>query len=82
MQIKVLGGGCSKCKKLESYTKDACVLLGIDVNIEKVTDFKDIASSGVMQTPALMVNGKVIVSGHVPKVKQLVQMLEKLNEEA
>ncbi len=82
MEIKVLGGGCSKCKKLESYTKDACTLLGIDANIEKVTDFKDIASYGVMQTPALIVNGKIMVSGHVPKVKQLVQILEQLNEEA
>lgn len=75
LQIKVLGSGCPKCKKLESYTNDACTLLGIEAQIEKVTDYSDIASYQVMHTPALVVDGKVILSGQVPKVKQLCDLL-------
>ena len=59
MIIKILGTGCSKCKKLEANARKAVEELGIDVSIEKVTDFKDIMKYGVMQTPTLVVDENV-----------------------
>ncbi|MGO5075393.1 thioredoxin family protein [Clostridium sporogenes] len=66
MIIKVLGSGCTNCKKLEENTKKAVESLGINATIEKVTDIKEIMSFGVMKTPALVVDGKVKIMGRVP----------------
>lgn len=65
MIIKVLGSGCANCKRLEENVKQAVSELGIDATIEKVTDFKDILSYGVMKTPALVVDEQVKVMGRV-----------------
>lgn len=65
MDIKILGSNCTKCKKLEENTKKAVEELGIDAKVEKVTEYKDIVSYGVMNTPALVVNNKVQFSGRV-----------------
>lgn len=75
MIIKVLGSGCANCKKLEENTKKAVEKLGVDATIEKVTDFKDIMSYGVMKTPALVVDEKVKVKGRVPSVDELKKHL-------
>ncbi|SKC91797.1 thioredoxin family protein [Maledivibacter halophilus] len=75
MIIRVLGSGCTNCKKLEENTKKALEELGIDATIEKVTDFKDIMSYGVMKTPALVVDGKVKVKGRVPSSDELKKYL-------
>ena len=74
--IKVLGSGCAKCNELEAATKAALAELGMDTTIDHVTDFSQIASYGVMTTPALVVDGKVVAYGKVLKpdeVKALVQ---------
>lgn len=75
MIIKVLGSGCTKCKKLEANVKKAIEELGIDASIQKVTDFKDIVSYGVMTTPALVVDENVKIMGKVPSVEELKNYL-------
>lgn len=75
MNIKVLGSGCPNCKKLEANTKEAVADLGLDATIEKVTDYKDIVSYGVMKTPALVVDGKVKLSGRVPSKEEIKKYL-------
>lgn len=66
MIIKVLGPGCANCVNLERITREAVETLGLDATIEKVTDFPTIAGYGVMATPALVVDERVVVSGRVP----------------
>jgi small redox-active disulfide protein 2 len=75
--IKVLGSGCAKCHQLEANVKEALEQLGIDTTIEHVTDFSQIAAYGVMTTPALVVDGKVVSYGKVLKVEEAVKLLEK-----
>ena len=60
MNIKVMGGGCSKCETLLHNTKEAVKAAGIDAEVEYITDFSVIAGYGVMSTPALVVNEKVV----------------------
>lgn len=75
MELKILGTGCSKCKKLEEATKAAADSLGIKYTIEKVTDIEKIMAYSVMSTPALAVNGTVKVTGRVPSVDDIKKML-------
>jgi small redox-active disulfide protein 2 len=75
MIIKILGSGCANCHRLEANTKDALATLGLDATIEKVTDFADIASYGVMRTPGLVVDEQVLVSGRVPDAAELTKLL-------
>ncbi|MGE3974687.1 MAG: thioredoxin family protein [Bdellovibrionales bacterium] len=75
MEIKILGTGCSKCKKLEELTKQTADELGIRYNVEKVTDIEKIMEYSVMSTPALVVNGVVKVSGRVPSAEEIKRML-------
>ncbi len=70
-KIQILGTGCPKCKKLAENAEAAAKELGIEYEIEKVTDINEIMKFGVMITPALAVNGQVKVSGKVPSVEQL-----------
>ena len=80
MEIKVLGSGCASCKKLEKNTLEALMKLNIKANVEKVTDMNEILSFGVMNTPALVVDNKVVLQGQVPNVKKLVSLLTKSNK--
>ena len=75
MKIQVLGTGCHKCKTLAQLTEQAVTELGLDAEISKVTDIKEIMAMGVMMTPALAVNGTVKVSGRVPGVAEIKAML-------
>ncbi|KNE80777.1 MULTISPECIES: thioredoxin family protein [Streptomyces] len=75
MIIKVLGPGCANCKALERVTRDAVATLGLDARIEKVTDYGAIAGYGVMSTPALVVDERVLVSGRVPTPAQVRELL-------
>ena len=68
--VKVLGSGCVKCKTLENATREALVELGMDTTIGHVTDFSQIAAYGVMTTPALVVDGKVVSYGKVLTKKE------------
>lgn len=75
--IKVLGSGCVKCNQLEEATKKALQQLGMDTTIDHVTDFSEIAAYGVMTTPALVIDGKVVAYGKVLETQEVVKMLQK-----
>lgn len=76
--VKVLGSGCAKCNQLEAATKAALEQLGMDTTIDHVTDFSQIAAYGVMTTPALVVDGKVVSYGKVLKTDEVVKILQKV----
>ena len=78
MDIKVVGTGCEKCDKLYENTLSAVSQLGLDANVEKVEDLIEIVKLGVMTSPSLMVNGKVIISGRVAKTEEIVKALQKM----
>ena len=65
MQIKVIGTGCDKCDKLYGNTQEALTELGIEAQLEKVEDLLEIVKLGVMTSPSLMIDGKLVVSGQV-----------------
>ncbi len=75
MNIKVLGGGCCKCENLLSAVKEAVAQKGIDAEIEYITDMSRIMEFGIMSTPALMVDNKVVSMGRVLKAKDVAKML-------
>ncbi|HCT64067.1 MAG TPA: thioredoxin family protein [Lachnospiraceae bacterium] len=75
--VKVLGSGCAKCNELEAATKAALEELGMDSTIDHVTDFTEIANYGVMSTPALVVDDKVVSFGKVLKTDEVVKILQK-----
>lgn len=75
MDLKILGTGCAKCKKLEEATKAAADELGIKYSIEKVTDIEKIMEFSVMSTPALVVNGQVKVAGRVPSIEDIKKLI-------
>ena len=72
MQIQILGTGCPKCKKLAANAEEALKQAGVEAEIEKVTSVADIAKFGVMFTPGLAIDGKVVSAGKVPDVSQIV----------
>ena len=71
MEIKILGTGCSNCKKLEANAKEAVKELCIEAKIIKVEDIKDIMNYGVMRTPAIVINEKVKMYGKVSSVDEI-----------
>ena len=75
MHIKVLGPGCANCVNLEKATRQAVAELGLEATIEKVTDYADIAGYGIMRTPGLVVDEEVVLSGRVPTVRQVKELL-------
>lgn len=76
MNIKVLGGGCSKCETLLANTKEAAAAAGIETEVEYITDFMEVASYGVMRLPALIVNNKAVSMGKVLKTKDILKFLK------
>lgn len=76
--VKVLGSGCAKCNALEVATKEALTQLGMDTAIDHVTDFTKIAAYGVMTTPVLVVDGKVVSFGKVLKKDEVIKILQKV----
>ena len=75
MKISVLGTGCPKCKKLAETAEAAAHELGVAYELEKVTDINDIIKYGVMMTPALALNGKVVAAGKVLSVEETKKLL-------
>lgn len=75
MYIKVLGTGCANCKALEKATRQATEELNLDAVIEKVEDIQKIMEYGIMRTPGLVINDKIVLSGKVPNVKELKKIL-------
>jgi small redox-active disulfide protein 2 len=77
MEIKILGSGCPKCKTLEKLTRDVVSKNGIDATITKVEDIMEIMKYNIMTTPALVIDGKVVVKGRVPSAEEIKQLLIK-----
>lgn len=77
MHIQVLGTGCQKCKSLEKATREVIAQNNIDATITKVEDIVEIMKFNVMTTPALVIDGKVVVKGRVPSNDELKQLLIK-----
>lgn len=75
MKIQVLGSGCPKCKQLEANVKNALEETGKKAEIEKVTDINKIIEAGVMATPALSIDGKVVCSGRIPTTEEIKKWL-------
>ena len=78
MIIKILGSGCANCVNLERVTREAVADLGIDAQFEKVTNYPAIVGYGVMTTPGLVVDEKVVLAGRVPTTAQVRELLASL----
>lgn len=76
MEIKVLGKGCPNCLRLEKNVNEALETLNKQAEVIKVTDITEIISYGVLATPALVVDGKVLFSGQVPSVSKLEELFK------
>jgi small redox-active disulfide protein 2 len=75
MEIIILGTGCPKCKTLEKLTRDTVQELGIAASVSKEEDIINIMNYGIMHTPGLVINGKVVFSGRIPTSKELKEIL-------
>ena len=75
MDIKVLGAGCANCHTLEDRTKAVLADTGVDASVEMITDYGVIAGYGVMNTPALVIDEQVVVSGRVPDADEIAAIL-------
>lgn len=80
--VKVLGGGCANCHALEASAKAALAELGLPQEVGHITDFGEIAACGVLHTPALMVDGKVVASGRVLSKEEAKDLIEKARSQA
>ena len=76
MEIKVCGPGCANCTKAENVVKEAVTEAGVDAEIYKITDFAEMAKLGVLSTPAVIVNGKIMCVGKVPSKNEVIQWLK------
>ena len=74
--VQILGTGCAKCEKLKKNVEQAIQELGVDAQVEKVTDITKITSFGVMMTPALAVDGQVKVVGKVSTTEEIKALLQ------
>ncbi|NLV31343.1 MAG: thioredoxin family protein [Acidobacteria bacterium] len=75
MKIQILGTGCPKCRKLAENAEEAARQLGVEHEIEKVTEIDKIMAFGVMMTPALAIDGEVKAVGKIPSVEEIRKML-------
>jgi small redox-active disulfide protein 2 len=75
MKIKVLGGGCANCKRLEKVTLQALSDLGIEAEVSKVTDFTEIMAYDILTTPGLVINEQVVISGRVPSKAKVTTLI-------
>ena len=76
VKIEVLGSGCANCQRLETLAREAVAKLGIEAEVEHVTDIKEIMARGVMATPGLAVNGKVVSKGRVPSAAEVESLIK------
>jgi small redox-active disulfide protein 2 len=74
--IKVLGPGCKRCQTTEDMVRAAATALGLDVAVEKVTDYAEIAGYGIVSTPGIVIDGKVVHAGGLPKDEDLKRWLQ------
>ena len=79
MEIKILGTGCPKCQTLEKLTREAVSDLGIEANITKEEDIIKIMGFGVLHTPGLVINNKVVMSGRLPSLSEIKNSITENN---
>ncbi|HOU98283.1 MAG TPA: thioredoxin family protein [Bacteroidales bacterium] len=77
MEIKILGTGCPKCKQLEQTVNEAVKLLNAEITVSKVEEIDKILGYGVMRTPGLVINEKVVLTGRVPSINEVKEIIEK-----
>lgn len=75
ISVKVLGSGCANCKRLEQIARQAVTTLGIEAEIEKVTEYGDIMKYGVMATPGLVIEEQVVSTGRIPTPAEVTTWL-------
>lgn len=75
LNIKILGSGCANCHKVEELAKQAMAQLAVEAQVEMVTDVKEIMRYGVMNTPGIVINEKVVSMGRVPALSQMTTMI-------
>jgi small redox-active disulfide protein 2 len=75
MDVKILGTGCTNCKNLEKATINALAELNIPADVEKVEDIQKIMAYGIMRTPGLVIDGKVVLAGRIPNNEELKELL-------
>ncbi|MCK4413442.1 MAG: TM0996/MTH895 family glutaredoxin-like protein [Candidatus Eisenbacteria sp.] len=78
-KIQVVGTGCPKCNRMAANVSEAVAALDLDADVEKITDLDGIVASGVLLTPGLIVNGRMLISGRVPSVEQIKEWLEQID---
>jgi small redox-active disulfide protein 2 len=81
LNIKVLGAGCANCKRLEAETRAALDAAGVSYELAKVTEYADIMAYGVLSTPALVMNEKVVSAGRIPARSKIVEMAREVETE-
>ena len=74
--VKVLGPGCKRCEATEQLVRSEAQKLGVEVTVEKVTDYAEIAKFGIVSTPGVVVDGKVVHAGGLPKAEDVAKWLE------
>ncbi len=77
MEIKILGSGCPKCKIVEERVKSALDELGVNAEVEKVTDFAKMMEYGIMMTPALVMDNEIKCQGRIPSAEEIKEWLRK-----
>jgi len=80
INIKVLGSGCANCKRLEAETRAALDEAGIAYDLAKVTHYADIMGYGIMSTPGLVINEKVVSAGRIPKRQQIIEWVSQAEQ--
>ncbi len=75
IQIEIMGPGCKRCDEAERLVKDMVNEYHIEAQVEKITDFQQMAARGVFSTPAVVINGKVMTVGRVPRKEELLDWL-------
>jgi small redox-active disulfide protein 2 len=73
--IKILGTGCAKCKRLEEKVKTLVISNSLDADVEKITNLEDIMKFNILHTPGLVINGKVVSTGIIPKDEQILNWI-------
>ncbi len=73
--IEVLGPGCNNCKRLEANAREAVMMAGVEAEVIKVTDYAEIAAHGVLSTPGLVIDGRLVSAGRIPSAGDIAEWL-------